>query len=144
MKNILILLLMLPIFAAAQTTFPHSRFEIPDSIILQGGHSTLRVYPKQDSVITTDGNGVTLYLHKPKAVLNGRGPDSSNVYGCYVYKYDDQTIIIEYFYNPHTRLWGSAVDTEDAVILEGMEVIRPFPPLRLVPLKPIKPLRASK
>ena len=133
-----ILFLLLSQMSFAQTSFPDSRWETPDSIKLDGMSSNITIFPKQDSIIMVDSYGNTTWLTNPAATITAVSPSTGNIYNCYVFgKYGDTNTIIEYFYNPRTRLWGFVITHEGSYIVEGMEVFQPFPPLRPLPLKPV-------
>jgi hypothetical protein len=141
----IIFALLLPLMGNAQTTFPTSRWEKSDSLVFQGNSTMLQVYPNQDSVVITDVNGNQTFLTCPTAVINAGSPSTGNVYGCYVFgNYGDNTIIVEFSYNPRTRLWGTCITFEGSWMLEGMAVLQPFPPLRPPPTKPKRPVTAFR
>lgn len=137
MKCFILLLMLTSFTVSAQTTFlgnnvEYNRFEKADSLCFYGDSITLKVYPKQDSVIMIDRKGNISTWMTASTIINAESPTAKHLYFCTVFGGLENGIIIEYSYNPRTLLWGICITLEDSQLKDGMPLWRPFPPLRVI------------
>lgn len=130
----MILFLFMSILGSAQTTVSlyseRYRIEIPDSTILVGDHTTVNVYSDTMVVIYDDLRGM-LEFHRPSVTMHGNSTATGNQYTGLVFgDYGETQCILEYYYNPRTKLWGFCIQFEGSTIREGMPVkAPPFTPI---------------
>lgn len=167
MTKIILILGLLPIWVQAQTVLPNigaqtqfqaansrqamlqyqKNFEqlAPDSLIFYGDSTTLKVFPKRDSVVVHENGFKPVSYMGASLIIDGNSPSTYNHYGCMIFG-GSKGDVFEYTYNPRSGLWGFLISYNDGAgkykqDQEGMPIWRPFPPVIILDVitRPIKP-----